>query len=159
MINWNETNALFDAGSTSFIKRNKIPHFVDDEINGKFKKRDLKSLFKIMDDFVPTQASIEFTTVTVSCDEVKAEVRTYTNDQAKMQTWSTKNDDFAIVFEQGKYFLIVGNSGCHPFVYTNKFLFFNSDGSTEPDANTNNIMNTKIALKKLAIDYVFNQQH
>lgn len=71
-------------------------------------------------------------------------------------------DDWIFIIQQDKKFLASAILGCHPAVFTNTFLFANSDGSTFINMNPRDYLNANQLLEymiKLTHDFLYHQIH
>lgn len=79
---------------------------------------------------------------------------------SRYEFWTVKNGSYVVMQLRDELIWIVGCLDDHPFVETNMWGFYNSDGSTECELDPSVIdLNPIIFLTTFTLEYLFDQVH
>ena len=171
-INWTKTPYVFNDDTKNLFLKGDIKYYCDDAIE-RVSRSKIKKLFDMifsdMMTFVPIRSSAKTTIAHTPSGDVPSLVRTWKSGSGQtLQFWYADQianmlcteQGHAIIYESPKTFLIVGNFGSHPFVYTPEFGFVNSDGSTSGKCEFDSTPDSLIkAAQAKAVEYIFDQIH
>jgi hypothetical protein len=161
-IIWSATFEIFSDNGRSHIIRNlsSIPHYVDDEIEGKVTFEDFSPAFTALATFRPNDYQYQLKRVPTDTGKECSMIRKWSCENSHLE-FHVLDDGYVIIFGTMDTFIIVGNNNSHPFVITPKFQFYNSDGSTWSDTDYPelNLTGIILLLSLKAQEYVFHQQH
>jgi hypothetical protein len=178
LINWSETHGVFNDELHYVIDEIPTNNYCDHEIDKKFTKDFFNDVFQKLDDFEIDHFSrylMENTETLIGEEDILVKqwydgpkhiqlllILDKDNSDYDNEIYTVLDDSgYAILYGDASTFLIVGNYGCHPFVYTPSFIFGNSDGSTFDDSPCQffNLNKLKNFFKEKALEYLFDQTH
>ncbi len=88
---------------------------------------------------------------------------TWEDGDRAIRFWKNERNDFYICMENENVFILVENLNGHPFVESESFMFYNSDGSTDapefPAKDAITAESIAELAKKLANEYLLRQKH
>lgn len=178
LIDWSETHGVFNDELHYIIGEISDNNYCDHEIDNEVQKNYLDDVFTKIDDFEIDHFSrylMENTETLMGKEDIL--VKQWSDGHKHIQLLIildkdnsdydneiyTETDDYgyAILYGDESTFLIIGNYGCHPFVYHPSFVFGNSDGSTFEDSQCQffNLNELKSFFKEKALEYLFDQSH
>ncbi|SNW62438.1 Hypothetical protein ORPV_534 [Orpheovirus IHUMI-LCC2] len=160
MINWNYTNNIFGDLDTIVNDLDSIPHYVDKDVHDVVNPSNFFDIIYEIDKFKGDKYTYKCCKIVVEGDEDYGMRREWIGKDGKLQYWIYE-DGYAVIWELGSKFLILGNGGCHPFIVTNTFQFYNTDGSTFEDIDFPSLTldGIKELTKSKLFTYIFSQMH